>query len=158
MTEGNLDRSLALSAPILHARIRELEAKLARYERSASLANALMSSSNRPAPMRQARVGRPVDLELPARQIAWAIASAPGGSIERWLQANDIELKPIGRVRSSAHSRIRTFVFVLFDMHEAQTRNVITEGRREQISTRLTGYAKAGRALLRQHPSHRELL
>src|ERR1700682_4867033 len=111
-----------LSTRALLERIRELEARLARYERSAFLAGALLSAGRASRCLeRQPRLRRPGDVTLPARQIAWAIAAAEGGSIERWISESDIALKPAGRVRNSAHSRIRTLVFALLDMREAQT-------------------------------------
>lgn len=139
------DPLLVLPLSDLVSRIRVLEAKLERFERAASLSNALMSSRSIPA----RRIGRPTDPDLRGKQIAWALASAPGGSIEQWIKANRIGMRPIGRIRDSAHSRIRTFVFASFDEHERLTGNAVSVGRREQITTRLNNYAKAGRSLLK---------
>jgi hypothetical protein len=139
------DRLLALPVDQLVTRIRALEARLGRYERAAALSNALMSLK----PAETHRAGRPVDPDLPGRQIAWALASAPGGSIDRWIAANGIDMRPVGRVRDSAHSRIRTFVFASAEKQEQMTGAVVSVGRLEQTVTRLNNYAKAGRALLK---------
>lgn len=146
--EGNSadDPLLSLNAEQLVGRIRSLEAKLERFERVASLSNALMLRRSTPAP----RVGRPADPDLRGKWVAWALASAPGGSIDLWIDANCIVMRPVGRVRDSAHSRIRTFVFASFDTHERQTGISVSLGRREQITTKLNNYAKAGRAILKR--------
>lgn len=144
------EKLLALPIHELVARIRELEERVARYERSTDLSAALLAAHpGRPAVASQARIGRPRIPDLQAQQIAWARAAEPGGTIERWIAARGIGLLFSGRVRNSASARIRTLVFALAYIYAARTGCRMTEGRLEQIVTRCVGYAKAGRALLR---------
>lgn len=144
------DPLLNLPAHQLVARIRALEKRLAAYDRSSSLAKALLTVPGRPAIRPQARIGRPPVLDLEDRQIAWAIAAAEGGTIDRWLNQNGVALRPIGRVRNSAYGRVRTMVFVLAEA------NGITapSARLEQIARKFANQAKAGRVLLRKRAAH----
>ncbi|WP_176079507.1 hypothetical protein [Paraburkholderia tropica] len=144
------DPRLTLPPDVLVARICELESRIARYERSTALSAALLATDpDRPVPRSQARLGRPRIPDLQAQQIAWARAAEAGGAIDRWMTARGIEGSASGRVRDSATARIRAFVFALAEIYAAQTGCRMSAGRLEQIVTRCTGYAKAGRALLR---------
>lgn len=134
----------------LVARIRVLERKLAAYEKSSSLAKALLTVPGRPAIQPQARLGRPPVSDLADRQIGWAIAAAEGGTIDQWLHRNGVPLRPLGRVRNSAYSRVRTMVFVL-----AETTGISAPAARlEQIARKFANQAKAGRVLLRKRAAH----
>lgn len=151
------DPRLTLPPDLLVARIRELEGRMARYERTTALSAALLAATPlRPGTASQARIGRPRIADLPAQQVAWARAAAPGGAIDQWIKAQEVGQPFPLQIRNSASARIRVFVCTMLDLCTAQTGCRIPEGRREQIVTRFIGYAKAGRALLRS--ADRELV
>lgn len=155
-TKSKIDPLASLPAPMLIARIRELEARLARYERSTAISTVLMA----PTPVRTAAsppapLGRPPDLERPARLIFLAKASMPGGTIDQWMLRYGIAPRPLGRVRNSSHTRIRTMVLAIVELYERQTGERISEGRQNQVITRIVGEAKAGRALLKSAENSR---